>query len=67
LLWRSRRHYLKEIKKTEYKNTLETVRLEANLKKLDNLLEKGFLSKERYENVRREIEDELARIRNLRS
>jgi hypothetical protein len=67
LLWRSRRHFLKEIKKTEYKNTLEIVRLEANLKKLDNLLQKGFLSKERYETVRRKIEDELARIRNLRS
>ena len=67
LLWRSRRSFLKEIKKTEYKNTLEIFRLEANLKKLDNLLQKGFLSKERYENVRREIEDELARIRNLRS
>jgi hypothetical protein len=67
LLWRSRRHFLKEIKKTEYKNTLETVRLEANLKKLDNLLQQGFLSKERYETVRRKIEDELARIRNLRS
>jgi len=67
LLWRSRRHFLKEIKKTEYKNTLEIVRLEANLKKLDNLLQQGFLSKERYETVRRKIEDELARIRNLRS
>jgi hypothetical protein len=67
LLWRSRRHFLKEIKKTEYKNTLETVRLEANLKKLDNLLQQGFLSKERYETVRRKIEDELARIRNLTS
>ncbi|MCW3976895.1 MAG: carboxypeptidase-like regulatory domain-containing protein [Candidatus Bathyarchaeota archaeon] len=67
LLWRSRKSFLKEIKKTEYKNTLETVRLEANLKKLDNLLQKGFLSKERYETVRREIEDELARIRSLKS
>jgi len=62
LLWRSRKSFLKEIKKTEYKNTLEIVRLEASLKKLDNLLQKGFLSKERYETLRREAEDELARI-----
>lgn len=67
LLWRSRRGYLKEIKKTEYKNTLETVRLEASLKELDNLLQKGFVSKERYETLRRETEDELARIRSLKS
>jgi hypothetical protein len=67
LLWRSRKSFLKEIKKTEYKNTLEIVRLEANLKKLDNLLQKGFLSKERYEAVRREVENELARIQSLKS
>jgi protocatechuate 3,4-dioxygenase beta subunit len=67
LLWRSRRGYLKEIKKTEYKNTLEVVRLEASLKELDNLLQNGFVSKERYETLRRETEDELARIRSLKS
>jgi len=67
LLWRSRRGYLKEIKKTEYKNTLEIVRLEASLKELDNLLQKGFVSKERYETLRMETEDELARIRSLKS
>ena len=67
LLWRSRKGFLREIKKTEYKNTLEIVRLEASLKKLDNLLQKGFLSKERYETLRREAEDELARIRSLKS
>jgi hypothetical protein len=67
LLWRSRRGFLKEIKKTEYKNTLEIVRLEASLKELDNLLQKGFVSKERYETLRRETEDELARIRSLKS
>jgi len=67
LLWRSRRSFLKEIKKTEYKNTLEIVRLEASLKELDNLLQKGFVSKERYETLRRETEDELARIRSLKS
>jgi len=67
LLWRSRRSFLREIKKTEYKNTLEIVRLEASLKKLDNLLQKGFLSKERYETLRGEAEDELARIQSLKS
>ncbi|MHC3128890.1 MAG: carboxypeptidase regulatory-like domain-containing protein [Candidatus Bathyarchaeota archaeon] len=67
LLWRSRKSFLKEIKKTEYKNTIEIVRLEASLKKLDNLLQKGFLSKERYETLRREAEDELARIQSLKS
>ncbi|UCC58870.1 MAG: carboxypeptidase regulatory-like domain-containing protein [Candidatus Bathyarchaeum sp.] len=67
LLWRSRRGYLKEIKKTEYKNTLEIVRLEASLKELDNLLQKGLVSRERYETLRRETEDELARIRSLKS
>ena len=67
LLWRSRRGYLKEIKKTEYKNTLEVVRLEASLKELDNLLQKGFVSKERYETLRKKTEDELARIRSLKS
>jgi len=67
LLWRSRRGFLREIKKTEYKNTLEIVRLEASLKKLDNLLQKGFVSKERYETLRGEAEDEIARIRSLKS
>lgn len=67
LLWRSRRGYLKEIKKTDYKNTLEVVRLEASLKELDSLLQKGFVSKERYETLRRKTEDELARIRSLKS
>lgn len=66
LLWRSRNSFLKEIKKTDYKNTLEIARLEASLKELDNLLQKGFLSKERYETLRRETEDELARIRSLK-
>jgi len=67
LLWKSRKGFLKEIKKNEYKNTLEIVRLEASLKELDNLLQKGFLSKERYETLRREAEDELARIQSLKS
>ena len=67
LLWRSRKSFLKEIKKTEYKNTIEITRLEASLKELDNLLQKGFLSRERYETLRREAEDELARIRSLKS
>jgi hypothetical protein len=67
LLWRSRKGFMKEIKKSDYKNTLEIVRLEASLKKLDDLLQKGFVSKERYETLRRETEDELARIRSLKS
>ncbi len=67
LLWRSRRGFLREIKKNEYKNTLEIVRLEASLKKLDSLLQNGFLSNERYETLRREAEDELARIQSLKS
>ncbi len=67
LLWRSRRGYLKEIKKAEYKNTLEIARLETRLKELDNLLQKGLLSKKKYETLRREAEDELARIRSLKS
>jgi len=67
LLWRSRRGYLKEIKKTEYKNTLEIARLETRLRELDNLLHKGLLSKEKYETLRREAEDELAKIRSLKS
>lgn len=67
LLWRSRRGYLKEIKKTEYKNTLEIARLETRLKELNNLLHKGLLSKEKYETLRREAEDELAKIRSLKS
>jgi hypothetical protein len=67
LLWRSRRGYLKEIKKAEYKNTLEIARLETRLKELDNLLQKGLLSKEKYETLRREAENELARIRSLES
>jgi hypothetical protein len=67
LLWRSRKGYLKEIKKAEYKNTLEIARLETRLKELDNLLQKGLLSEEKYEILRREAEDELARIRSLKS
>ena len=67
LLWRSRGGYLKEIKKAEYKNTLEIIRLETGLRELDNLLQKGLLRKEKYETLRREAEDELARIRSLKS
>jgi hypothetical protein len=63
LLWRSRRSFMREIKETDYRNTLETVRLESSLKELDNLFQKGFVSKERYETLRGEAEDELARIR----
>ena len=67
LLWRSRKGFLREIKETDYRNTLEIVRLETSLKELDNLLQKGFMSKERYDTLRGEAEDELARIRRQKS
>jgi hypothetical protein len=56
-----------EIKETEYRITLEVARLEAALQGLDTLLEKGVISRERYEAMRRKIEDELTRIRGLKS
>jgi len=67
LLWRSRKGFLIEIKETDYRNTLEIVRLETSLKELDNLLQKGFVSKERYDTLRGEAEDELTRIRRQKS
>jgi len=67
LLWRSRKGFLREIKETDYRNTLEIVRLETSLKELDNLLQKGFVSKERYDTLRGEAEDELTRIKRQKS
>jgi hypothetical protein len=67
LLWRSRKGFLREIKETDYRNTLEIVRLETSLKELDNLLQKGFVSKEKYATLRGEAEDELTRIRRQKS
>jgi len=62
-----RRRIREEIKETEYRITLEDARLEAALQELDNLLEKGVISRERYEDMRREIEDELTKIRGLKA
>lgn len=63
---RGRRRRIREgIKETEYRITLEDARLEAALQELDNLLEKGVISRERYEAMRRGIEDELTKIRGL--
>lgn len=67
LMRRRRRHIREEIKETEYRITLEEARLEAMLQELYNLLGKGVLSMERYEAIRREIEDELTKIRGLKS
>ena len=67
LLWRRQRHVRREIKEMEYRTTIEGVRLEAMLQELDNLLQKGLISRERYETMREEIEDELTRIRSLKS
>jgi len=62
-----RRRIREEVKETEYRITLEDARLEAALQELDNLLEKGVISRERYKVMRREIEDELTRIRGLKA
>ena len=62
-----RRRIREEIKETEYRITLEVARLEAALQELDNLLEKGVISRERYEAMRRGIEDELTKIRGLKA
>lgn len=67
LLYRSRKRFMKKIKKTEYKKTLENVRLQAALKELDNLLQKGLLSKEEHEKMRKQTEEELARISGTQS
>lgn len=67
LLWRSRKGFLKEIKETDYRKTLELVRLESRLKELDNLLQKGILSKEEYELLKTETENEIEKIRRLES
>jgi hypothetical protein len=58
---------MKKIKKTEYKKDLENVRLQAALKELDNLLQKGLLSKEEHEKLRKQTEEELARISGTQS
>jgi len=62
-----RRRIREEVKETEYRITLEDARLEAAFQELDNLLEKGVISRERYEVMRREIEDELTKIRGLKA
>jgi len=62
-----RRRIREEIKETEYRITLEDARLEAELQELGSLLEKGVISRERYEVMRREIEDELTKIRGLKA
>ena len=62
-----RRHIREEIKETEYRITLEEAKLEAMLQELYNLLGRGVISMERYEAMRREIEDELMKIRGLKS
>lgn len=67
LLWRSRKGFLREIKETDYLNTLEIVRLESRLEELDKLRQKGFVSTEKYEELRKETEDELKRIRKTKS
>jgi len=67
LMRRRRRHIHEEIKETEYRITLEEARLEAMLQELYNLLGKEVISMERYEAIRREIEDELTKIRGLKS
>ena len=64
---RRRRRIPEEVQETEYRITLEDAKLEAELQELDNLLEKGVISRERYEVMRREIEDELTKIRGLKS
>jgi len=68
ILIKGRRRYIREeIKETEYRITLEEARLEAMLQELYNLLGRGVISMERYEAMRREIEDELTKIRGLKS
>ena len=67
LLWRSRKGFLKEIKDPDYRKTLEFVRLESRLKEMDNLLQKGILSKQEYELLKTETENEIEKIRRLES
>jgi hypothetical protein len=67
LLWRSRKRAMKTIKKTEYKKSLEKVRLKAELEELDNLLQKGLLTKEEHEKLRRQTEEELSKISDKQS
>jgi len=57
----------KEIKEAEYIITLQDSKLEAMLQELDKLLQRRLISRETYEAMRREIEDELMRIRRLKS
>lgn len=67
LIRRRRRYIREEIKETGYRITLEEARLEAMLQELYNLLGRGVISMERYEAMRREIEDELKKILGLKS
>ncbi|MCW4016475.1 MAG: carboxypeptidase regulatory-like domain-containing protein [Candidatus Bathyarchaeota archaeon] len=67
LLWRSRRGFLKEIKETDYRNSLEILRLKSSLKELDKLLQKGVISKEKYETMKQETENELAKNRRAKT
>jgi len=66
VLWRRRRRVRKEIKETEYRIALQDVKLEAMLRELDNLQQKGLISSERYGTMRNEIEEELTKIRGLK-
>jgi hypothetical protein len=67
LLWRSRKRFMKKIKKGDYKKSLEKVRLEAELEELDKLLQKGLLSKEEHEKLRSQTEEELSKISDAKS
>lgn len=67
LLWRSRKRVMKKIKKTEYKKTLEKVRLKTSLEELDILHEKGLLSNKDYEAMQKQLKTELDKMLETKS
>ncbi|MDG6222994.1 MAG: carboxypeptidase-like regulatory domain-containing protein [Candidatus Bathyarchaeota archaeon] len=62
MLWRSRKRFMKKIKKTEYKKSLEKVRLNASLQELKDLRQKGLLSEKAYEEMQKQLKEDLAKI-----
>ncbi|MCW4021677.1 MAG: carboxypeptidase-like regulatory domain-containing protein [Candidatus Bathyarchaeota archaeon] len=62
LLWRSRKRFMKKIKKTEYKKTLEKARITAGLEELDSLHQKKLLRDKDYEEMRKKLQEDLNKI-----
>jgi hypothetical protein len=67
LLWRSRKRFMKKIKRTEYKKSLEKVRLTAAIEELDRLHKKKLLSYKDYKQMRKQLQEEIGKTSESKS